>query len=86
MKTSRLVFLARVLLQLLDLGALAADDDAGARGADGDAQLVAGAIDFDRADAGRLQPLAQAFLQFEIFLQQLRHSPAWRTSASARAC
>jgi hypothetical protein len=60
MKTSRLVFFASVLLQLFDLGALAPDDDAGPRSADGDAQLVAGAIHFDRADAGRLQPLAQA--------------------------
>ncbi len=59
------------MLQLFDLRALAADDDAGARSADGDAQLVARAIDFNRAHAGRLQLLAQAFLQLQIFLQQL---------------
>ena len=71
MKTSRLVLLGQILLQLFDLGALAADDDAGTRGADRDAQLVARTVHFDRADAGRLQPVAQRFLQLQIFLQQL---------------
>ena len=71
MKTSRLVFLARSLLQLLDLGALAPDDDAGPRGANGDAQLVAGTVHFDRAHAGGLQPVAQRILQLQIFAQQL---------------
>src|SRR6185312_11189459 len=58
------------LLQLFDLRALAADDDAGPGGADGDAQLVAGAVDFNRADAGRFELLAQAVFQFLIFLQE----------------
>src|SRR5215813_8663756 len=40
-----------LLLQLVDLSALAADDDAGTRGADDDAQLVAGTLDLNRADA-----------------------------------
>ena len=58
------------LLQLFDLGAFAADDDAGPRGADRDAQLVAGAVDFNRTDAGRFQLLAQTFFELQIFLQQ----------------
>ena len=73
-------------LQLFDLRALAADDDAGPRSADRDAQLVARAIDFNRTDARRLQLLAQAFLELQIFLQQPRIVPASRTSASATAC
>ena len=48
--------LREILLQLLDLGAFAADDDARTRGANRDPQLVAGTVDFDRADAGALQP------------------------------
>jgi hypothetical protein len=64
--------LGQIQLQLLDLRALASDDDAGPRGADGYPQLVAGAIHFDRADAGRLQPLPQRLAQLHIFLQQLR--------------
>src|SRR5262249_3467442 len=47
-------FLRQILLQLFDLGAFAADDDAGTRSVDRDAQLVAGTIDFDRADARAL--------------------------------
>src|SRR5437868_7031307 len=62
--------LRQILLELLDLRALAADDDAGTRRAYGDAQLVAGAIDFDRAHTGALQPFPQRLLQFQIFLQQ----------------
>jgi hypothetical protein len=46
-----------LLLQLVDLRAFAADDDARTRGADDDAQLVARTLDFDGADAGRLQLL-----------------------------
>src|SRR5581483_4967866 len=63
--------LGHILLELFDFRALAADDDAGPRGANGDPQLVAGPVDFDGADTGRLQSLAQRFTQFEIFLQQL---------------
>jgi hypothetical protein len=54
MKTSRLVLLRQILLELLDLGAFAADDDARTRSADGDPQLVARAVDFDRADPADL--------------------------------
>ena len=61
-------------LELLDLGALAADDDARTGSPDRDPKLVARTIDFNRTDARRLQLLAQAFLEFEIFLQEPRVS------------
>src|SRR5471032_2946561 len=63
--------LRHVLLELFDLGALPPDDDARPRRADRDPQLVAGPVDFNRADPGRLQPVAQVGLQLQIFLQQL---------------
>src|SRR5205085_4474121 len=40
-----------LLLELIDLRALAPDDDAGARGVDDDLQLVGGALDIDAGDA-----------------------------------
>ena len=45
-----------VLAQPIDFCALAADHDAGTRGADEDPDLVALALDVDRADAGTGQP------------------------------
>src|SRR5262249_7930185 len=42
--------LLHFLFQLVDLGAFAADDDAGTRGLDDDAQLVARTLDLDGAD------------------------------------
>src|SRR5581483_7063045 len=51
--------LGEVLLELFDLGALAADDNSWTRRPDSNAQLIAGTIHFDRADAGRLQAFAQ---------------------------
>ena len=63
--------LAKLGLQLLDLGALAADDDAGTRGADQEAQLVARALDLHRAHAGSLQLLAQLRLQLHVLDQEL---------------
>ena len=64
-------FLGQIGFELFDLGTFASDDDAGAGGADGDAQLVAGTIHFNRTHAGRLQPLMQRFFQVEIFFQKL---------------
>ena len=58
-------------LELVDLGALAADDDARTRGADDETQLVARTLDFNRADAGGLQLLAQLSLQLDVLDQQL---------------
>src|SRR5208283_3234166 len=58
------------LLQLVNLRTFAADDDARTRGADDDAQLVAGTLDIDRADASRLELLFQFALQLDVFQQQ----------------
>ncbi len=63
--------LRHVLLEFFDLRALASDDDAGTRRADGDPQLVARPVHFDRAHAGALQPLGQRRLQLQVFLQEL---------------
>ena len=63
--------LAELGLELLDLRALAADHDARTRGADEEAQLVARTLDLNRADAGRLQLLAQLCLQLHVFDQEL---------------
>ena len=58
-------------LQLVDLRALAADDDARTRRADDQPQLVARTLDFNRAHAGSLQLLAQLSLQLDVLDQQL---------------
>src|SRR5262249_46395385 len=63
--------LRHVLLELLDFRALASDDDAGTGGPDGHPQLVARAVHFNRTDARALQPVAQRFLEFQIFLEEL---------------
>src|ERR1019366_4554828 len=72
--------LGDLALQLVDLRALAADDDARTRGADDDAQLVAGTLDLDRADARRLELVFQLGLQLDVFQQQFvviaHHEPA----------
>src|SRR6202011_1195730 len=64
--------LRELRLQLLDLSPTLADDDAGPRRPDRHTQLVAGAIHFNRADTGRLQPFMQRLLQFQVLAQQLR--------------
>ena len=71
MKTSREGALLDVGLQLVDLRALAADDDARTRGADDQAQLIAGTLHLDRADACGLQLLTELSLQFDVLDQQL---------------
>src|SRR5579884_371982 len=63
--------LLQLLLQLVDFRTLTPDDDAGTRRADDDAQLVAGTLHFDGADARRLQLVLQFFLQLDVFEQQL---------------
>src|ERR1035437_6496151 len=60
-----------VLLQLVDLRSLAADDDPRTRGADDDAQLVARTLDVDGANASRLQLFLQLGFQLHVFQQQL---------------
>ena len=72
MKTSRLVFFWISGLQLVDLGPLAADDDARARGVDVDLQLVRRALDLDLRDAGVREALLQAVAQLQVLVQQLR--------------
>src|SRR5580698_2209108 len=69
MNTSRLVFFASAVFSF-SISAFASDDDAGARRADRDPQLVSRAIDLNRAHARRLQLRAQAFLELQIFLQK----------------
>src|SRR5581483_1235558 len=60
------------LLQLVDLGPLAADDDAGARRVDIDLQPVHGALGLDLRHAGVREPLLEHLAQRQIFVQQLR--------------
>src|SRR6202012_884405 len=69
-------------LELVDLRALAADDDARTSGADDQAQLVARTLDLNGRDAGSLQLVAELSLQLHILNQQLviaaLHKPARR--------
>src|SRR5262249_47394800 len=72
--------LLQVLLQLVDLRALAPDDDPRTRGADNDAQLIARSLDLNRAHARRLELFLQLVLQLHVLEQQLvvvpLHEPA----------
>ena len=61
----------QVALQLLDFGAFAADDDARARREDRDAELLTRTVHLNGADAGGLEPLGEAGLQIEVFLEKL---------------
>src|SRR5450432_277880 len=63
--------LLHVLLELVDLRAFAADDDAGARGIDAHDQLVSGALDVDGADARALQLFLELGAQLHVFVEQL---------------
>src|ERR1700691_6284720 len=63
--------LLEIRLELLDLGAFAADHDAGTRGANDQTQLVARTLDLDRAHARRLELFLQLLAQVHIFNQQL---------------
>src|SRR6202008_1250328 len=63
--------LLQLNLELLDLGALAADDDARTRGADDDPQLVARTLDLDRANAGGLQLVLELLLELDVFDKEL---------------
>src|SRR4029077_3931241 len=60
-----------VLLELVDFHALAPDDDSGTRSLDDDAQLVARTLNFDRADARRLELVLEFVLQLDVFEQEL---------------
>src|ERR1700761_9307660 len=63
--------LLQLHLQLVDLGALAADDDARTRRADNNAQLVARTLNLHRTHARGLELVAQLFLQLYVFQKQL---------------
>src|SRR6185437_3166796 len=62
--------LLQVRLQLLNLRALAPDDDARTRRTDDDPQLVAGTLDLNRADARGLQLVFQLAPQQHVLNQQ----------------
>ena len=72
--------LLQLLLQLVDFSAFASDDDSRPGRLDDDAQLVARALDLDRADACRFELILQLVLQLDVFQQQLvvitLHEPA----------
>src|SRR6188508_77507 len=59
------------LLQLLDLGALAADDDARTRGVDVDLQVVGRALGLDPRDSRVREALLEVLAQRQILVQQL---------------
>src|SRR5262249_14796049 len=61
-----------LLLQLVDLGPLAPDDDAGPRGVDVDLQLVRRALGLDLRDARMRKALLETLAQRQILVQQLR--------------
>src|SRR5580765_3779349 len=59
------------LLQLVNLGPLPADDDAGAGRVDVDLQLVGRALGFDLRDAGVREALLEVRAQRQLLVQQL---------------
>src|SRR5690348_6180634 len=64
--------LGEIGAQLLDVGALFADDDARPGRMDGDAGLLGGALDDDARHAGLQQPLDQEIAQLQVLVQQVR--------------
>src|SRR5437016_14162901 len=60
-----------VPLQLIDLGALATDDDARPRGVDDDLQTIGGTLDVDMRDARAREALLQFALQLQILDQEI---------------
>src|SRR5437588_2260848 len=63
--------LLQLVAQLVDLGALASDDDAGTRGVDIDAHLVGRALDVDLRDSGVGEALFQIVAKLQIAMQRL---------------
>src|SRR6185436_16613276 len=61
-----------LLLELVDLLALAPDDDAGAGGEDAHLQLVGGALDVDPRDARMGEALLQVLLQRQVLVEEVR--------------
>ena len=60
-----------IALELVDLRALATDDDARTRRVDDDLQTIGGALDIDVRNAGAGKALLQIALQLQIFKQEL---------------
>ena len=60
-----------VTLQLVDLRALAADDDAGPRGVDDDLQTIRGSLDIDMRNAGARKASLQLSFQLQILDQKI---------------
>src|SRR3954452_4405206 len=60
------------LLELVDLRALATDDDSRSRRVDVDLQLVGGALDFNLRDAGVRKARLQGVAQLQVLVKQLR--------------
>ena len=58
--------LLEVSAQGVDLGALLADDDAGAGGVDDDLHLVAGALDIDAGEGGASKTLLQELADSKV--------------------
>src|SRR5262249_34612994 len=63
--------LLQLVAELVDLGALASDDDAGTGGVDVDAHLVRGALDVDLRDPGVGEALLQVIAELEVAMQRL---------------
>src|SRR4029453_17527778 len=63
--------LGELLTQLLDVGALLADDQAGARGMDGDAALLVRALDDALGDRRLLQLVLQVLADLDVLVQQV---------------
>src|SRR5207244_12036757 len=63
--------LLQLIAELVDLGALASDDDAGTRGIDVDAHLVRSALDVDLRDSGVGEALFQIIAKLEIAMKRL---------------
>jgi hypothetical protein len=63
------------LANLVDLGTFSADDDAGARGSNDDAELIGFALKLDAGDAGVVQSLLEVPTDLEVFVELIRIRP-----------
>ena len=63
--------LLNLRLELFDLRSAPPDDNTGAGCSNRDANLIAGPVNFDRADSRGLEPRPQRSLQPHVFAQQL---------------
>ena len=83
--TSESVSAGKLAAELLDIGALLADQNAGPRGVHGDAALLVRALDHHLGDAGLLARLEDMLAHLQVFVQQPRIFAARRdTSANPR--